>query len=161
MIYIYFFFSRYHVPLDWTVMISKRCYVYNKVERKGGKLFRWNRFVRLVYQKWGTLMHHTKIVSRLRRWCTEKKKKKKEGGGGGKKKGIEIRPVKDHASRTNEWSYSRIGGFFSIRSCVSFNRKAIQAGDREGERRGGEGEPWMQKETDGRVCNALYLWQEF
>lgn len=32
----------------------------------------------------------------------KKKKKKKEGGGGGKKKGIEIRPVKDHASRTNE-----------------------------------------------------------
>lgn len=31
----------------------------------------------------------------------KKKKKKKEGGGGGGK-GIEIRPVKDHASRTNE-----------------------------------------------------------
>lgn len=29
-------------------------------------------------------------------------RKKKRKGEGGKKKGIEIRPVKDHASRTNE-----------------------------------------------------------
>lgn len=31
-----------------------------------------------------------------------RKKKKKRKGEGGKEKGIEIRPVKDHASRTNE-----------------------------------------------------------
>lgn len=40
----------------------------------------------------------------------------------------------------------------TIDVCISFNRKAIQAGGEEG-----RGEPWTQKETDARVCNALYL----
>lgn len=45
---------------------------------------------------------HTDVSHKNRKPVAPMMYRKKKKGRGGEKKGIEIRPVKDHASRTNE-----------------------------------------------------------